>query len=264
MEFSVKFDLSEVLASAQTIRINMLGDIATAVEGVATTGLERWQTNVMKAPLWQGEKDAYVATIRAERVDDYHWEIRSNYRYVEDIESGRPPRDLKLMLNTSMKTRVSKDGRRYMIVPFRHNTPGYTAHAPAMPKDVYAQARKLEPSIITGHGHRVSGTGAYDIKTKQPFLVRQRQYQWGGRLGADPNRRMGRSKTDRYAGMVRFNTSSGKQSSSSYLTFRVMMEGSLGWIIPARPGLWIAKHVAESLQAQTGSALLGALSPDLT
>ena len=36
--------------------------------------------------------------------------------------------------------------------------------------------------------------------------------------------------------------------SSSYLTFRVMSEKSSGWIVGARPGLYLAKKVADDLQ----------------
>jgi len=68
----------------------------------------------------------------------------------------------------------------------------------------------------------------------------QNKYSWGQRLGA---------------GMVRMDTSSGKQKSSAYLTFRVMTEKQHGkWIIPAQPGRFIAKRVAE----ETGRMAAGA------
>jgi hypothetical protein len=45
--------------------------------------------------------------------------------------------------------------------------------------------------------------------------------------------------------MARFKTSTG---GSSYLTFRIMMEGSTGWIVPAQPGKYLAKNVADALE----------------
>jgi hypothetical protein len=54
--------------------------------------------------------------------------------------------------------------------------------------------------------------------------------------------------SDIHAGMVRFDTSSGKQKSSSYLTFRVMGEWSSGWVVGPREGLRLAQGVAEGLQ----------------
>ena len=53
------------------------------------------------------------------------------------LEKGTEPYDLKKMLYTSAKVRVSKDGKRYLIIPFRHGVPGTKMFA-AMPKDIYA------------------------------------------------------------------------------------------------------------------------------
>lgn len=47
--------------------------------------------------------------------------------------------------------------------------------------------------------------------------------------------------------MVRMNTSSGNQRSSQYLTFRVMIEGSSGWIIPAQRGRHLAADIAREM-----------------
>ena len=72
-----------------------------------------------------------------------------------------------------------------------------------------------------------------------------------------------RHAADPYAGMVRFDTSSGKQKRSSYMTFRVMTEHSHGWVIPARPGLFIVKGVVDRMrasgQSQFTDAIKGAL-----
>jgi hypothetical protein len=68
-------------------------------------------------------------------------------------------------------------------------------------------------------------------------------------------------KSDPYAGMVRFNTGTG---GSTFLTFRVMVEGSPGWIVPAKPGLWLAKTVAESLQRTADTDFATAMQADLT
>jgi hypothetical protein len=223
------------------------------------TGRQRWQEAALRAPLWEGERAAYAASITTRMTGPYAGEIVSDYKYVEDIETGRPAYDMKRMLNTSMKVRVSKKGKRYLIIPIRHNTPGSTAHAPAMPKNVYAAARQLAPSRITGHGRRLSGTGAYHIPSRSPYTVRSRQYAWGGRLEAGHDRKLLPGKKDRYAGMVRFAAGKG----STYLTFRVMVEGSSGWVKRPKPGLHIAKAVAQSLERDAASLFPQALATDL-
>jgi hypothetical protein len=68
-----------------------------------------------------------------------------------------------------------------------------------------------------------------------------------------------RHASDPTAGMVRMQTNGG----SRYLTFRVMSENSTGWIIPAKPGSYIAKHVADSLQRSAEVDMPAAISRDL-
>lgn len=264
-QFSVSVDLSDLLSLRGFGRATLFPQLAAEVAQVAATGRTRWQQAALSAPLWEGEAKAYAASIKAVKLDDFSWEIVSDYKFVEDIERGRPPYDLKRMLNTSAKVRTSKKGRRFLIIPFRHNTPGHNAHAADMPQHVYQQARDLAPSRVTGRGSRKSGLDAHDIQTRQPMRVASRKYLWGGRLGAGlaPKLRS-HHKSDPYAGMVRFDarTPGGKRY-STYMTFRVMAEGSSGWIIGARPGLWIAKMVAESVQRTADTDLRAAIVRDL-
>lgn len=262
MAFSISVDLGELVQLDRLAEIGVFRNLQQSVQDVAEAGVERWQAAIMSAPgIWRGEAEAYAATVRARQLGAFEWEIVSDYKYVEDIERGRPARDLKVMLNTSMKVRVSAKGKRYLIIPMRHNTPGSGAHARPMPKAVYREARGLSASAVTGHGTRLSGTGAWDIKTKAPARVRARKYLWGDRLAAGVVPKMKKAhKTDLYAGMVRFKESSG---GSTYMTFRVMSENSGGWIVPAKPGLWLAKTVAESLERTARIDFAEAVSRDI-
>lgn len=263
--FSVSIDLSDLANIGPLVRAQIFNNLSAAVRQVAETGEERWKTAALKAPLWEGERQAYAASIKARMTGAYSGEIVSDYKYSEDIESGRPPYDLKRMLDSSLKVRVSKKGRRYLIIPMRHNTPGHTAHAPAMPADIYAQASELKATRITGGYRRQSGTGAFDVKTKRLATVAGRNYAWGGRLPAGLAPKLKEHhKADPYAGMVRMdNRTPGGKRYSSYLTFRVMAEGSAGWVLPARAGLWIARAVTDSLQRQAGDAFGAAIAQDL-
>ncbi len=183
-ELSVKVDLSHISGLDAFQRVGLFANLAKSIEDLAATGVSRWQEAVDAVPgLWVGERVKYKATIGARQVGPYAWEVYSNYRFAQDIESGRPPYDLKKMLDTSLKVRVSKAGRRYLIIPFRHNTPGNTAHAPAMPSQVHAEASELSKSRVVGQGKRLSGTGALDVNTRKPATVRARKYAWGDRLG---------------------------------------------------------------------------------
>ncbi len=78
-------------------------------------------------------------------------------------------------------------------------------------------------------------------------IVQRLAYNWGGRLSAATLGPNPKGKVDRYAGMVRMNTSAGKGKSSAYLTFRVMAQSSTGWIIPAKAGLKITESVENKM-----------------
>jgi hypothetical protein len=218
---------------------------AQAVRAIAQQTAANWIEAVGRAKLWSGEKTAYASSIKIE-LGDLSADIWSDYREASEIETGRPAKDLKKMLDTSAKVRVSKAGKRYLIIPFRHGTPGAIDNP--MPASVYAQALGLKPSRITGMGSRVSGTGAYDMKTKKPLKVAQRQYAWGDRL-------IGDIVGKKHQGMVRMNTSTAKSKRSTYLTFRVMVEGSKGWVIAPRPGQQIVSGVVSAMQPLAAQVL---------
>lgn len=245
-QFRIAIDLSGVMGAAgDVINAQVLPRLNQAVRAVSGQLQANWQEAVYRAKLWSGEKDAYAKSIQMKMTGDFSALVWTDYKLAEEIENGRPAKDLKQMLNTSMKVRTTKQGKRYLIIPFRHNTPGNNAHAPAMPLPVFQVARELAPSRVTGTGARLSGTGAYDIATRQPSRVPQRRYSWGDKLvGA---KLAGGNKN--HEGMYRFDTTTpGGKRSSAYLTFRVMMEGSSGWVIAPRPGLNIAKQVTDDMQ----------------
>lgn len=267
-EYKISVDLSAVSAAARAaVNEQVFPLLNQAVRAVAQQTQINWMEAVQRARLWSVEKDAYSGSISMKMTGPFAAEVWSDYKHAEAIETGRPPYDLKQMLNTSPKVRRTKDGRRFLVIPFRHNTPGNEAHAPAMPQHVYDAASMLASSRIVGQGQRPAGEvtslhprwGMRALKKQTPFLssratkatymVPKFQYQWGGKLGAGSMGPNPKGKVDRYAGMYRFDTSTpGGGRHSTFMTFRVMMEGQTGWIIPARPGLYLAKKVSEDMQ----------------
>ena len=219
--------------------------IRQAVANTAADGAVLWIEAVNKAKLSTYDKDNYIKSIQWGMSGEFRAELFTDYQFAAAIETGRPARDMKKSLQTSSKTRMAKHGKhagqKYLIIPFRHNTPGNTAHADAMPTDVYEQAKELQKSKVLSMTTRISATGA---------SVPQAVYKWGDRLPAGLAPKLKEHHTtDIYSGMVRFNTSAGKGKSSQYLTFRVMGEWqSDKWIIPPQPGLFLAKAVSAELE----------------
>lgn len=257
-DFQISVDMSDVLAEVdQVINGTVLPRLAQAVRMVAEQTSIDWKEAVARAKLWDGEKKPYIESIHWHMRGDFTATIWSRYYLAEQIESGRPARDMKRMLNTSLKVRFTKNGTRYLIIPFRHGAPG-TNHSPMSPA-VYAAASQLTASRVVSVGRRISGLVAFDIKTHKMLTVKKRNYSWGGQLERTDAPGVGRTQV----GMVRFDTSSGKAKSSSYLTFRVMSEKSSGWIIPAQPGQFIVKGVVDRMQPMAEKIFQQAIKLDL-
>lgn len=234
MSFTVKVDLSS------------LGDLSIALEAAADQAIhdlaneagKKWAQAIYGTSLDDGTKYDYAKTLSVDRTGWMHYTVTAAYQKAQRIEDGTPARDLKRMLQTSTKTRQGKNGK-YLIIPMRANTPGATATGRAMPPEVYAMARQLPVSRVTGMGTRVSATG---------HTVAQASYAWGGRLQAWHGQGITAQERSRMDGMVRMDTSTGKARSSAYLVFRVMSEKSSGWLVPARPGLHIVRDVTTEIQ----------------
>lgn len=284
INYSITFQGSIQMELSRGINAEVLPLMNQAVRAVAAATSQNWRERVMHAKLWSGEKDAYAASIKWEMTGDFSAVVSSDYKYAADIETGRPPRDLKKMLETSTKVRRTKDGRRFLVIPMRHNTPGNTAHAKAMPTSVAGLAKQMKPSRIVGEGQRPSGQVTNlsptagmsparkqtpflsNISTKQQMTVASRNYAWGDRLSRKQMKEAGVSLPDRkrYDGMVRMETTTpGGKKSSAYLTFRIMMEGSKGWIVPAQPGQYLARATAQEMQPKAAAAFAAAIAATL-
>lgn len=265
MRFAVRLDLGAI-PSGQDLTAQAFPNLAFALNRLASTGLNRWTQYASGAPLPNGQRitprsGAYLKSIQIAQASPYRYSIFSDAPYAAAIERGTGPRDLKEMLNTSLKVRTTKDGRRYLIIPFRWGTGtgsggGISFGKQVMPESAYLLAKDMAPSHIIGHGWRVSGNDP-------SVMVRKREYSWGDRLGKGDLLQSGVDKTmaHRLSGLVKMQGVQGKHS--QYLTFRVMMEGGGGWMAPAQPGRWPARTVADELSAVASRILRQALKTDI-
>lgn len=249
--------------------------LAFAVHQVASQVHRQWLAYAQGAPLPTGKRitprsGGYLKSISLTPKGDLQWELASNAPYAGAIEYGTAAYDLKQILATSAKVRRTKDGRRYLIIPFRHGTgtgsgQGISFGANVLAPAEYALARKVlrkAPSHVTGIGQRPSG----NFPGK---MVPQMQYHWGGRLTREHLQQAGLApaRVRRLQGMVRFDKPGGG-GHSQYLTFRTMIEGSPGWQRPAQPGRFplktavdqyrpVAARIFQEAVQQDVAALLG-------
>lgn len=260
-DFRISIDLSGVMASAgNVVNEQVFPLVAQAVRGIAQQMQANWQEAVMRSKLWSGERDKYASGITWKSTGPFSAVVESAYENDEQIENGRPARDLKQMLQTSQKTRQFANGKKYLIIPFRHNVPGAEGGQP-MPEHIYAQAFQLDPSRVIGQGTRPAYLVPARSGQRQVMRVNQNQYSWGGRLpaGLAPKKKEFHT-TDIYASMVRMDTRTpGGSRYSSYMTFRTMVEGSPKWIVPAQPGLHLAAMVTKNMLPLADKVLTEAL-----
>lgn len=183
------------------------------------------------------------------------------------IETGWPARDLKRMLDTSHKVKISKNGSRYLVIPFRHaafnkqhEDSGMTPTGlRMMPRSVHGMARGMSPSMVAASSSRHV---ASRIGAREPLRVASRRYVWGARLppGLAP-KLAEHHKSDPYAGMVKFqNSNRGGSKDTSHLTFRIMSDRSSGWVVPPQPGLNVARTVADRMQPVAARIMAAALT----
>ena len=268
LNIKFSFDLGSTLDLQGIINKQVFPLLNQAVRAVAQQTASNWQANVYQAKLWSGEKDAYAATIKWRMTGDFTAVVESDYRYDQEIETGRPARDLKRMLGTSLKVRRTEDGRRFLVIPLRHNV------SKLKEAGIYHMASDLDASTIVNQTERASGEVTRlsptsgmspsakqtpflsNTKTKQAQMVTKNHYAWGDRLNKSNMRAGMLPDTKKWAqGLHRFDTSTpGGAKSSAFLTFRIMIEGSSGWVIPPQPGQDIAKKTAEAMQPKATKA----------
>lgn len=270
--YKITIDKGLVAGLMVSLTDRMQAAVTEGLKAVAEETRNRWEDAIKRAPkIWYVERNRYIQSLAWRLTSPFSAEVWTDYEVADWIENGRPARDLKQYLNTSQRVRRTEDGRRFLIIPFRHNTPGHSALAPSMSPQAYAMAKGMKRSAVIADNlsrpvgqimHLSPRTGMSVSPHQSPFLssIKTRgpatfdkatHYAWGDRLSAKALRAAGMDDADvrKYAGMVRMNTSSGNQRSSQYLTFRVMIEGQSGWIVPAKPGLHIVQAVAAEAES---------------
>ncbi|HET7675840.1 MAG TPA: hypothetical protein VFL54_09990 [Gammaproteobacteria bacterium] len=266
-EFHIGIELD--LPPNAPVNAQTFPNLAYAVQQIAEMGADIWRGYASGKPLPNGRiiharTGQYMRSISMRRKGDFAAEDFSELSYAEALEEGTGPRDMKKMLNTSLKVRISKKGKRYLIIPFRHGTPGAVGFRSTMPEPVHEMWRGMRASRVTGVRHEPNQLGVHHPRSKTPLLVTRRKYSWGDRMSAAQLRSAGvRGRQLRHmTGMVHFKdpVSGGH---GQYLTFRVMTEDSKGWITQGTPAYHPAKSTAEQLQPLAEKAFAEAVKRDV-
>lgn len=179
------------------------------------------------------------------------------------IEQGWPGGNMRAWMLKSPKAKSTKDGGKYLVVPYRHGVPstkGRNVGNP-MPKDVYGAAKQLaptftsvfEPTSLTGRlrsqttwGGRLTrqGLSALELSPKARQKVQDRLNElkrpW--------------HTTSIWTGMIRNEAQYEKAKQSSYATFRTISSRSRDPRSWMHPGI-TARHFATRTQDKISGIL---------
>lgn len=262
MSFDLEVYISSIdpiVRALEMLELANLPNTQQAIQDSLTMVQSTWQQVASRT--FKHSTGRYMNSILID--DNYDEELAgrvfSNHPAARYLEDGTEPFDMKKMLHTSSKVRIGKDGTRYLIIPFRHGTPGTTTMAP-MSDLTHKISSKMAMSNITGlrmesnvnkgnaivDGKKMTGVKSnVSGKLVGDDMVIRRTYDWGGRVGK------GEKIPKNERGMTRMNTSSGKAKSSEYITFRIMSEKSSKW---KNPGI-SARHIAKTASVEARNAV---------
>ena len=170
------------------------------------------------------------------------------------LERGVKTYDMKETHPKGKRSRVSKEGVPYLIIPFRHGTPGSKYYS-EMPEQIY---KKIRDAIKRGEvmlSQRAKG--AKRSPNYQGELIPRAQYNWGTRISG--------TGLEQLEGLIVADVSTPKSRRSTYMTFRVISANSPAhkWIVKARPAMNITKHVATNTQQIIADIITSGLKQDL-
>lgn len=176
--------------------------------------------------------------------------IKSDSLAMKRIIEGVSEYDMKKTYPFGNKSRVSKGGVPYLIVPFRWGTPNKAgtkrAHfASVVPQSLVSIARALATSSRLDTVH-------YESNAQGKQVLRS-EYNWGGRI------QKGDTDNANAVGMVRMANSGG------YFTFRVISAKSAvdKWIRKAKPGVPILDALIKANKDNAEEAINTAIAEAL-
>ena len=271
--YGVAVELGHLMPADAKLTADTFPHLSHAVRMIAAQAHQDWVAYAMGQPLPNGmtvrnRTGEYARSIGTRDTGPFSSDVFTVLPYARIIEEGAPAHDMKRMLDTSYKVRRFKNGKRYLIIPFRHD------RFSGLPDEVrdHFNAPGRAASHITGTYERKSGQVARDIHTRKRIMVPGWRYSWGDKLGKGDLAGMGitGAKAKNLLGIYKFANPGGAAGGgakagthSQYISFRVMVEGSSGWMAKAQPGKFPARCVADQLRPVATAAFEAAMAADI-
>jgi hypothetical protein len=179
----------------------------------------------------------------------FDYEVVNPSDIADYLENGTSEIDMKKTHTTGPRSRVSKKGVPYLIVPFRWGTPKTVGFQNVMPVEIYDIVKKanFEKSIVGQDTHNEPNFKGEDVD-------RWNYDKWGSRLKINQiieadDGGMNINQMFNMSGMVRMDASTKDKKYSGYYTFRVISANGRpdSWIKPATP----ARHITDGVVRYT-------------
>lgn len=196
-------------------------------------------------------KDEYLSNLQRPSVGRLKASITLTGQLPNMVEQGAQAFDMKKGMLNSPKAKLTKDGRRYLIIPFRWATPsaqgGGAAFSGRMPTEIYKVMRTLRTTRTSYQGQHQSGQGL----KKQSLAggtygkLKTRARVTGGQL-TEQQRKAYEHKAPLLQGMVRSQKVYEKATQGQYHTFRVVSEAGVsptGKRLGSEPNSWIHRGI---------------------
>lgn len=193
-----------------------------------------------------------ASSIHIKKNSDFDVSIETDSRYMERIQSGVAGFDMKEKYPYGRKSRVSKKGIPYLIIPFRWGTPnnkgGARAHfGNTIPLEVYKilQSRNFKKSV--------QKTETHIEKNFKGENIERHEYDWGECI---KDEELGNAN-----GMVKM----ASNPKSTYFTFRVISVNSMpgSWVRKEIPAIDVVGAVAKTTRKNIEEILQAGLEQDL-
>ncbi|MDR1505791.1 MAG: hypothetical protein LBI67_01675 [Treponema sp.] len=218
----------------------------------------------------------YARSIKIDRKGPFDYEIYSDAEVAGWIENGTEELDMKTTHPFGPRSRISKKGVPYLIVPFRWGTPGRNGQKRVgfrniIPEQIYKQLLisrknkfKFQASKVTASAD-TSDNLELNYNNHMVGVASRAKYEWGDRVfSADVDSLTDGSREDHFAdGMVKMEGQNGK--AAGYLTFRIISAapGATGWIKPAMRARPVTRAVAGVTQDTVNEIIGSAVREEL-
>lgn len=252
--------LAELLVGLEKIGSSAFPQTAKMFKMSANLIQYTWKSYALGAPIpgsanrLKNPTGKYASSIKIRKLGAFDYEIASNSEIAKMLEDGTKTYDMKKTHPYGVRSRVSKKGDPYLIIPFRHGVPGSKSYGP-MPEQIYGMIRNYVKSGQIKKSEVITG------KSSEPNfygnMINRARYSWGSRIKGTglPN----------LEGMLVMNTSTPKSNRSEYMTFRIISVNSPAhkWIQPARPAMGIIGAVVNNTKDIVNSMIEKGLKEDL-